>query len=94
MQGFSDPRLKWSAKLLRLALDLEHGITQTRVGRDTELFRRASDTSLLKPTSEISILLGARGPHFSLKCDLRVKVSFASDDLSLVIFRQSTTVGI
>ena len=80
--------------MLRLALDLEHGITQTRVGRDTELFRRASNTDLLKPASEISMLLGTRGPRFSLKFDLRVKVSFASDDLSLVIFRQSTTFGI
>ena len=33
MQGFSDPRLMWSAKLLRPALEMGRGVTQTRVER-------------------------------------------------------------
>ena len=57
MQGFSDPRLKWSAKLLRLALDLERKVTQTRIGRDTELLRLASNAGLLRLASEVFVLL-------------------------------------
>ena len=74
--------------MVRLAVDLEHGITQTRVGRDAESLRLASNVGLLRPTSEVSVLLGTRGPRFSLKCDLKVR--FVSDDLSLVIFGQPT----
>jgi len=82
--------LKWSAKWLRLTLDLKRGVTQTRVGRDAELLRLASNAGLLRPASEVSVLFEMRGPRFSSKCDLRVEVIFASDDLSLVIFGQST----
>jgi len=42
------------------------------------------------PASEVFMLLWMRGPRFSLKRDLRVEVSFASDNLSLVIFGQPT----
>ena len=90
MQGLSDSRLKWRAKLLRSALDMERGITQTRVGRDTELLRPALNAGLLMPAFEVFMLLWTRGPHFSLKRDLHVEVRFASDDLSLVIFGQPT----
>ena len=85
-QGFSDQRLKWSAKLLRLAPDLEHGVTQTRISRDAELLRLASNAGLLRPVSEVSMPLEMRGLHFSSKRDLRVEMWLASDDLSLVIF--------
>jgi len=54
---------------------------------DAELIRLALNASLLRPASEVSVLLGTRGPHFSLKCDLRVEVRFAYD-LSLMIFEQ------
>ena len=87
-QGFSDPRLKWSAELLRLALDLECGVTQTRVSRDAELLKLASNAGLLRPASEVSVLLWMRGPRFSLKRDLHIEMWFTSDDLPLVIFGQ------
>jgi len=29
MQGFSEPRLMWSAELLRLALEMGHRVAQT-----------------------------------------------------------------
>ena len=90
MQGFSDPRLKWSAKLLRLALDLKREVTQTRVAWDVELLRLMSNTSLLRLASEVSILLEMQGPQFSSERDLRIEMRLASDDLSLVIFGQST----
>jgi len=35
-----------------------------------------------------------RGPRSNLKRDLRIEVRFASDDLSLVIFGQHTTLSI
>ena len=76
--------------MLRPALGLECEVTQTHVGRDTELLKLASYAGLLRPTSEFAILLGTRGPRFSSKCDLRVEVKLASNDLSLVIFGQST----
>ena len=76
--------------MLRPALDIERGVTQTRVGWDAKLLRLSSDAGLLRPASEVSVLLGTRGPHFSSKCDIRVKVRFASDDLFLVIFGQLT----
>ena len=38
-QDFSDPHLKWNAKLLRLVLGIERGVTHTRVGWDAELLR-------------------------------------------------------
>ena len=76
--------------MLRLTLDLERGVTQTRVGRNAELLRLASKTSLLRPASEVSMLLEMRGPRFSSKRDLHVEVRLASNDLSLVIFGQST----
>ena len=79
-QGFSDPRLKWSAKLLRTTLDMEREVTQTRVGQDTKL---------LRPASEVFMLRWTRDLRFSLKCDLHVEVRFVLDDLSLVIFGQS-----
>jgi len=69
---------------------MERGVTQTRVGWDVELLRLASNSGLLRPASEVSVLLGTRGPHFSVKRDLHVEVRFASDDLSLVIFGQPT----
>jgi len=72
--------------LLRLAPDLEHGVTQTRISRDAELLRLASNAGLLRPVSEVSMLLEMRGPHFSSKRDLRVEMRLASDYLSLVIF--------
>jgi len=93
MQDFSDPYLKWSAKLLRLTLDLEHEITQTRVDQDTELLRPAFNAGLFMSASEVFILLWIWGPRFSLKRDLRVEVRFASDDLSLVIFGQLTAMS-
>jgi len=68
--------------LLRPALDMERGVTQTRVGCDAELLRLVSNAGLLRPAF---VLLRTRGPHFSLKHDLHVEVRFASDDLSLVI---------
>ena len=61
MQVFSDPGMKWSTKLFRFALDLECGVTQTRVSRDAELLKLASNAGLLRPASEVSILLGIRG---------------------------------
>jgi len=61
MQVFSDPGMKWSTKLFRFALDLEHEVTQTRVGRDAELLKLTSNAGLLRPASEVSILLGIRG---------------------------------
>ena len=73
--------------MLRLVLDLEHGITQIRVGQDVKLLRLTSNAGLLRPASEVSVFFGTR-LHFSLKSDLRVEVRFTSDDLSLVIFRQ------
>ena len=76
--------------MLRLALDLERGVTQTRVGRDVELLRFALNTGLLRPASEVSMLLEMRGPRFSSKRDLHVEVTLASDDLSLMIFGQPT----
>ena len=65
------------------------GVPQTCVGRDAELLRLASNAGLLRPASEVSMLLKMRGLHFSSKYDLRVEVRLASDDLSLVIFGQS-----
>ena len=76
--------------MLRPALDTERGVTQTRVRWDAEILRLASNAGLFRPASEVSVLLGTRGPRFNLKRDLRVEVRFASDDLSLVIFRQPT----
>ena len=85
----------WDTELLRLTLESRCGVlqtrvrcrvTQTRIERDVELLRLALNASLLRPTSEVSIFLWTRGPHLSLKRDLRVEVRFASDDLSLVIF--------
>jgi len=99
MQGFSDPRLKWSAELLRPALEMgrgvahthvRRGVPQTRIGWDVELLRLALNTGLLRLASEVSVLLWMRGPRFSLKHELRVEVRFLSDDLSLVIFGQPT----
>ena len=75
--------------MLRLALDLERELTQTRVDRDAELLRLASNVGLLRPASEVSILLGTRGPRFSSKRDLCVEARLTSDDLSLVIIGQS-----
>ena len=48
------------------------------------------NAGLLRPASEVSVLLWMRGPHFNLKRDLRIEVRFASDDLSSVIFGQPT----
>jgi len=92
MQGFSDPRLKWDAKLLRLALDLERGVTQVRVGRDAELLRLASNASLLRPASKVSMLLDMRGLRFNSKRYFHIEVRLAFDDLSLVIFGQSIVI--
>ena len=77
MQGFLDPRLKWSGKLLSLTLDLEGRVTQTSVGREAELLRLVSNVSLLRPASEVSMLLEMRGPCFSSKCDRRIEVRLA-----------------
>jgi len=76
--------------LLRLAPDLKHRVTQTRVGRDAELLRLESNAGFLMPVSEVSMLLVMRGLRFSSKRDLRVEMRLASDDLSLVIFEQPT----
>jgi len=92
-QDFSDPCRKWSFELLRLTLDLECRVTQTRVRWDAELLRLVSNAGLLRPTSKVSTLLEMRGPHFSLKRDLHVEVRLASDDLFLMILRQSTEVA-
>ena len=53
--------------------DLECGVTQTRVRWDAELLRLVSNTGLLRLGSEVSWLLGTRGPHFSLKHDFALK---------------------
>ena len=82
----SDLRLKWDAGLLRPCVRC--GVTQTRVRRDAELLWLVLNAGLLRPASEVSVLLWTWGLRFSLKCDLRVEVRFESDDLSLVIFRQ------
>jgi len=84
MQGFSDLQLKWDAGLLRPCVRC--GVPQTRVGWDAELLRFALNVGLLRPASEVSVLLWMRGLLFSLKHDLHIEVRFASDDLSLVIF--------
>ena len=76
--------------MLRPVLDMECGVTQTRVGQDAKLFRPALNAGLLMPASEVFMLLWTLGLRFSLKHDLRVEVRFASDDLSLVIFGQLT----
>ena len=76
--------------MLRLALGLERGVTQTRVGRNAELLGLASDADLLRLASEVSTLLEMRGPRLSSKRNLRVEMRLASDDLSSVIFEQST----
>ena len=76
--------------MIRPALDMECGVTQTRVRWDAELLRLVSNAGLLRPTSKVSTLLEMRGPHFSLKRDLHVEVRLASDDLFLVSFRQPT----
>jgi len=68
MQGISDPCLKWSAKLLRLALGLECRVTQISVGRDAELLRLASNAGLLRPPSKV----------FILKCEVSVLVQNAT----------------
>ena len=66
----SDSRLTWNAELLRLALV-----------RTQSYLRLASNTDLLRPASEVSMLLEMRGPRFSSKRDLRVEMRLASDDL-------------
>jgi len=98
----SNPCLKWSAKLLKLVLDLERRVTQTRVGSETrgfsnprlkwsaKLLSPALNVGLLMPASKVFILLWMLGPRFSLKFDLCVEVRFVFDDLSLVIFGQLT----
>jgi len=55
-----------------------------------ELLRLVLNAGLLRLASEVSVLLGMLGLHFSSKRDLRVEVRFMSDDLSLVIFGQPT----
>ena len=60
--------------MFRFVLDQERQVTQTRVGQDAELLRLASNAVLLRLVSEVSMLLGTRGPHFSLECDLSVEV--------------------
>ena len=70
------------------ALDMERGVSQTHVGWVAESLRLTSNTGLLRPASEVSVLLGMRGPRFSSKRDFHVEVRFASDDLPLVIFGQ------
>ena len=72
---------------------VERGFTQTRVGWDAELLRLVLNAGLLRPASEVFILLWTRGPFFSLKRDLRVEVRFAYDDLSMVIFEQPTRIS-
>jgi len=72
--------------VLKLEFDLKRGVIQTHVGWDAELLTLASNAGLLRPASEVSILLGTRGPHFSSKRDLRVEVRLTSNNLSLVIF--------
>ena len=74
--------------MLRHALDLERGVTQTHVGQDAELLKLALNVGLLRPASKVSILLGMRDTRFSSKRDLRVEVMLVSNDLSLVIFKQ------
>jgi len=91
MRGFSDSRLKWSAKLLKSVLNMEHRVTQISVGWVADLLRLASNAGLHRPASEVFVLLRTRGPHFSSKCNLHVEVRFASDDLSLVIVGQPTS---
>ena len=79
--------------MLKLALDLECGVTQTRIGQDMELLRLASNAGLLRPASKVFVLLGMRGPRFSSKRDFRVEVRFTSDDLSLFIFGHPTILS-
>ena len=85
-QGFSYPHLKWSAKLLKLTLGLECIVTQTLISQDVELLKLTSNAGLLRPVSEVSMLLEMQGSRFSSKRDLRVEVRLAFDDLSLVMF--------
>ena len=65
IQGFSDPCLKWNAKLPRLSLDLERGVTQTRVGRDAKL----SDSRQMRAYSGLHL----KSPCF-LGCEVRISV--------------------
>ena len=78
-RDFSDLCLKWSAKLLRLALDMEREVPQTRI-----------EYGLTQACVWSLCASWIQGPRFSLNCKLRVEVRFASDDLSLVIFEQPT----
>ena len=84
----SDSRLKWDAWFLRPASEVEHQVAKTRawnrrrsysdsVGWDAELLRLALNASLLRPASEVSILLGTRGPHFSSGREVLVSVQNA-----------------
>jgi len=82
-QGFSDPRLMWSWVAQTCAWNGMRGCLDLAL--DVELLRFALNAGLLRPASEVSVLLWTRGPHFSLKRDLRVEVRFASNDLSLLI---------
>ena len=62
------------------------GVPQTFVGWDTELLRFTLNAGLLRPASEVFVLLWMPGPCFSLKREVRVEVRITFDDLSLVIF--------
>ena len=67
---------------------MRRGVLQTRIGWDAELLKLALNAGLLRPASEVSMFLGTRGPRFSR----RIKIGLTSDGLSLVIFRQRTTL--
>jgi len=67
MQNFLDPRLKWSAELLRPVLEIgsrvahthmRHRVPQTRVGRDAELLRLAFESRrrVFRPALDAELL--------------------------------------
>ena len=81
-----------NTKLLKLAFNVRRKVSgalscsDLRLTWSAELLRLALNAGLLRPASEVSVLLGMRGPRFSSKRDLHVEVRLASDDLSLLIF--------
>jgi len=78
MRRCSDPHKIWNSSDSRW---MGYRVTQTHVER-----------GFTQARSKVSVLLWTRGPHFSLKRDLRVEVRFASNDLSLLIFGQPRLV--
>jgi len=76
-QGFSDPRLKWSAELFRPALEIWWGLLRLAF----EMRCRVSQTRVERWFTQVPILVETRPSRWS---------EARSEGLSLVIFRQPT----